>query len=307
MANRRMIPTRYFKDPDIMALSSKDIQLILIGLVLTADDEGRELAHAGLLGREMDYAPEQIEAALQELVANDLLVLYEVGRHRYYSLTRWSQWQTLGSKMTPSKYPAPPHLEPPNDAGISQEIPATSRRVPERGSNPPEIPAQLNLSESNLREGEEKASTVSHKVLSFPTPTADADHVAFTRTTTLIARILKLSESDDLGSLVREYASHPDLSLEGEAYSAREWVDDPQRNHKRQRMTPAFFRRWLKREVEMLRAKEVERQSVATGTTGVSGLTDQGRAHPPATAEGKRYPSLTGLSQQHQPPPSTQK
>src|SRR5947209_20124575 len=104
-ANRRMIPTRYFKDPDIMNVRSKDIQLILIGLVLTADDEGRELAHAGLLGREMDYAPEQIEAALQELVANDLLLLYEVGRHRYYSLTRWSQWQTLGSKMTASKYP----------------------------------------------------------------------------------------------------------------------------------------------------------------------------------------------------------
>src|ERR1700676_3737032 len=135
MANRRMIPTRYFKDPDIIALSSKDTQLILIGLVLAADDEGRELAHAGLLGREMDYLPEQIEAALQELTTNDLLLLYEVGRHRYYSLTRWSQWQTLGSKMTPSKHPAPPQPEPTNDAGISQEIPATSRRVPEGGGN----------------------------------------------------------------------------------------------------------------------------------------------------------------------------
>ena len=67
-----------------------------------------ELAHADLLGREMNYSSEQIETALQELVANDLLLLYHVGRHRYYSLTRWQQWQTIHpSKLVPSKYPAP--------------------------------------------------------------------------------------------------------------------------------------------------------------------------------------------------------
>ena len=105
MATKRCLPTRFFKDADIMNVS-KDGQLILVGLVLLADDEGRELAHSRLLSREIDYSPEQIEAALQELVENDLVVLYQAGEHRYYSLTRWNQWQSISSqKMTPSKYP----------------------------------------------------------------------------------------------------------------------------------------------------------------------------------------------------------
>src|SRR5450759_2094377 len=112
MASKRCIPTRFFKDPDIMNLASKDHQLILVGLVLMADDEGRELAHAKLLSRELDYPPEQIEAALSDLSANDLVVLYQVGKHRYYSLTRWGQWQTLSpAKITLSKYPEPPARE----------------------------------------------------------------------------------------------------------------------------------------------------------------------------------------------------
>src|SRR5215471_16396260 len=108
MASKRCLPTRFFKDADIMNVS-KDAQLILVGLVLLADDEGRELAHPRLLSREIDYPPQQIEAALQELLENDLVVLYQAGKHCYYSLTRWSQWQSINSqKMTPSKYPAPP-------------------------------------------------------------------------------------------------------------------------------------------------------------------------------------------------------
>ncbi len=89
MALRRMVPTNFFKDPDIMNLGSKDTQLILVGLILDADDEGRGVAHAQILGREMDYPPETIEHALQDLADNDLLALYQAGRHRYYSLPRW--------------------------------------------------------------------------------------------------------------------------------------------------------------------------------------------------------------------------
>ena len=40
------------------------------------------------------------------------------------------------------------------------------------------------------------------------------------------------------------------MSLFGEADAAREWIEDRQRNRKQQRLTPAFFRRWLKREQE---------------------------------------------------------
>jgi hypothetical protein len=122
MASKRCLPTRFFKDPDIMNLESRDTQLILVGLVLMADDEGRELAHAKLLSRELDYPPEQIEAALVDLAANDLIVLYQAGRHRYYSLTRWGQWQSLSAaKITPSKCPAPPSKEVATPADEKQE------------------------------------------------------------------------------------------------------------------------------------------------------------------------------------------
>ena len=150
MAARRMVPTRFFKHPDIMNLSCKDTQLILIGLILIADDEGREVAHAGLLGREIDYPAEQIEAALQELVANDLLLLYQAGKHRYFQLIRWDEWQTLGNKKTPSKYPAPPNAEENNEEG-SHHLPASPRIFREnsgRNRENPElsgkIPSQLN-------------------------------------------------------------------------------------------------------------------------------------------------------------------
>jgi hypothetical protein len=80
-----------------------------------------ELAHPRLLSREIDYPPEQIETAVQELVENDLVVLYQVGKHCYYSLTLWNQWQSISSqKMTPSKYPAPP-VE-----GVSEAAPSVS-------------------------------------------------------------------------------------------------------------------------------------------------------------------------------------
>lgn len=143
-----------------MNLGSRDTQLILVGLVLTADDEGRELAHPKLLGRELDYPPEQIEAALQELATNDLLILYKVGKHRYFSLTRWGQWQTLSSnKITLSKYPAPPQ---PEDAAIpsgSQDLPEIPTESAELPTEPPgnsgevwKTLAQFNVIESNVGE-----------------------------------------------------------------------------------------------------------------------------------------------------------
>jgi len=78
--------------------------------------------------RELDYPLELIEVALADLAANDLVVLYQVGRHRYYSLTRWGQWQSLSlAKITPSKYPAPPSKGegiPPAETEKPSETPA---------------------------------------------------------------------------------------------------------------------------------------------------------------------------------------
>ena len=136
-----------------MNLGSRDTQLILVGLVLTADDEGRELAHPKLLGRELDYPPEQIEAALQELAANDLLILYQVGKHRYFSLTRWGQWQTLSrNKITPSKHPAPPQSEDADVPGGSQDQPELPSGTLGNSGEVGKTPAQFNVIESNVGE-----------------------------------------------------------------------------------------------------------------------------------------------------------
>jgi hypothetical protein len=280
MASKRCLPTRFFKDADIMNVS-KDAQLILVGLVLLADDEGRELAHPKLLSREIDYPPEQIEEALQELVENDLVLLYQGGKHRYYSLTRWSQWQSLSSqKITLSRYPAPPEhadvTEVPDDAAEervhttedSQHFPHFPREIPGKLGNRREIPSQVNVIESKLIQGkrieEEDEGQPPPNVVTFPAARDAADDAGSHQSekvfvaTKQVATILKLSESDALMRVVADYVHDPEISLLGEADAAREWIDDPERNRKRQRLTPAFFRRWLKREQESYQQRHAQ-------------------------------------------------
>jgi hypothetical protein len=283
MANKRCLPTRFFKDADIMNVS-KDAQLILVGLVLLADDEGRELAHPRLLSREIDYPPQQIEAALEELVVNDLVVLYQAGKHSYYSLTRWSQWQSISSqKMTPSKYPAPPapalaSIDVPiattasetdaNDVQgsveVSQKSPEIPRNQERNAGKDREHPTQSKLSESKLSEfkliEDEGAAQPSPNIVPFPAASADdADvetnfaEIAVLEATQQVASILNVAVTDGLARVVADYLGDRSLSLLGEADAAREWIDDPRRNRKRQQLTPVFFRRWLKREHEAVR------------------------------------------------------
>ncbi len=276
MASKRCLPTRFFKDADIMNVS-KEGQLILVGLVLLADDEGRELAHPRLLSREIDYPPEQIEAALQELVENDLVLLYQAGKHRYYSLTRWNQWQSLSSqKITLSKYPAPPeHADVAQfSEGVSQQgehavessqhFPIFPREIPGNAEEYREIPPQDNVIESNgmqekrIEEEDEREGQPPPNVVTFPSARDDANASSYPseqilETTKQVAAILKLSSSDALVRVVGDYIHDPGISLFGEADAAREWIEDLERNRRQQRLTPAFFRRWLKREQESSR------------------------------------------------------
>src|SRR5579883_346490 len=106
MAKSRSIPTAWMTDPDYMELES-DVQVILLMLILTADDEGRGQAHTGMLSRHFNKPARCIEDALATLASLELVACYVVGRHRYYQLLRWGDWQTL-SKPTPSRFPAPP-------------------------------------------------------------------------------------------------------------------------------------------------------------------------------------------------------
>jgi hypothetical protein len=286
MAVKRCIPTSFFKDPDIANVSHES-QLLLIGLALCGDDEGRGTAAPRLLGREVDYSPEQIETALQELAENDLIVLYQVGRHRYYQLTQ--DWQkSMGAKRTPSRLPAP-------EATLREtsELPPESTELPpESTQSPPESTPQYNLIQVNLIEDEEK-SCASSNVITFPAPTVDSSGVSqeILDTTGRIASILKLNVTDALTRIVQEYTRDPALSLLGEADAAREWIDDPRRNKKPQRMTPAFFRRWLKRE---------QAQQAAPSSTRATGTTDAVPASPTRERPGLSGRSLMGLAAQYQ-------
>jgi len=290
MAVKRCIPTNFFKDPDIAALCHNS-QLILLGLALCGDDHGRGVADTKLLGREIDYPPEQIEAALQALSENDLIVLYQAGRHRYYQLTQ--DWQkSMGAKRTPSKLPAPEATLretadlPPES---TQSPPEKTEVPPESTQSPPESTPQYNLIKVNLIEDEEK-SCASSNVIPFPAPTVDGSDVSqeILKTTRRVASILELEETAALTRIVQEYTRDPALSLLGEADAAREWIDDPRRNKNQQRMTPAFFRRWLKREQAQQAAPSSTR---ATGTTGKA-------LAPPSRGLSSR--SLMGLAAQYQ-------
>lgn len=299
MAARRMISTRFFKDPDIMNLSCKDTQLILIGLTLAADDEGREVAHAGLLGREMDYPADQVEAALQELMANDLLLLYQVGKHRYYQLTRvWREWQTLGGRTTPSRYPAPPTAETlPCEPDI--------RSLGKSRGNGVHFPDQSNPTEENPTEEEAKPACKQtftnqpQNVLPFPHSHADDDRQKKESTVLIpqVARILMLPTTDALLRLVDEYATLPGLSLVGEADAAREWIDDHRRNPQRKRMSLTFFRNWLKRERDAMEHRPFQLQQPvrATGTGDLSPTVSPG-----AFPHGRRPPDLMHLADEDQ-------
>jgi hypothetical protein len=319
MARRRMVPTHFFRDPDIMNLSNKDTQLILIGLILAADDEGREVAHAGMLGREMDYPAEQIEAALADLVANDLLLLYQVGKHRYYQLTRWSQWQTLGGRITPSRHPAPPEAaesetEDEQHAGVATSGKTWGKVGENLGKsrgNSHIFPDQENLTESNQREGEGNAPPGGHQrdhppnVVPFPTFHPDASDAGgvvqgndVSTLTRQVARILRLPVTEALTRLVAEYAPYPSLSLLGEADAAREWLDNPERNDRHQRASPAFFRRWLKREQEAMERRHSALQHQATGTGGAAPPATRGAPASPAPVP--RSPNLMHLADDDQ-------
>ena len=206
MVRGRLIPTSYFRDPDVMSLSSGDGRLILVGLVLNADDWGRGLAHSVILGRDLDYPPEVIEATLAELEQADLVRCYQAGKHRYYVLTRWDEWQKLPEgKRTPSRIPAPPTVEG-TDAS-SQDFPEFSGENLENPENAREIPpeSESNLNQKGKRIEDEEAQPPPNVVL-FPTArsAADADPVfseqAVHEAAKQVASILHLPPATLLGS-----------------------------------------------------------------------------------------------------------
>lgn len=257
MAAKRSIPTTLFESPDFFELSSDTIRLILIGIILDADDEGRGSAHPRLLARKLDKQPADIEQALAELEAHGILRCYTVEMRSYYTLCHWDKYQVL-SRPTPSLYPLPP--DEPEAAG-SQGNPGNAR-------NPQGNPGAPLSEGEGEKEREEKKETEEENApparvtrfpgphLSQPSTTApgSSDQCSFLRANELekltkqVASLLKLEMTTDLRAIVQEFSPLSTISLVGEAIEACAWIEDQRRNRKQQQMTPAFFRRWLKRE-----------------------------------------------------------
>jgi hypothetical protein len=118
---------------------------------------------------------------------------------------------------------------------------------------------QFKVSESKSSQSkriEDEEAQPPPNVLPFPAARADAaDPFVLSQHTVVeatkqVAEILNLSVTDDLARVVADYLCRPGLSLLGEADAAAEWLSDTRRNRKGQRASPAFFRRWVKRETE---------------------------------------------------------
>ncbi|HEU5375293.1 MAG TPA: hypothetical protein VFV38_07630 [Ktedonobacteraceae bacterium] len=326
MAKSRSIPTALLSDPDYIELTS-DAQVILIMLILTADDEGRGQAHTGMLSRHFNKSAEQIEHALATLASLDLVICYTVGRHRYYQLLRWWEWQTL-SKPTPSRFPMPPTEATPEAlCGMApretQEIPGESalegegeRKGREREPNPEEKqkeeeklppgitrfpqlppPAAPSVPSDRFSPIAPDASEAGRSVSSPSLPSSDGP-------VHQVAEILRLPVSGALTRLVTEYTTFGSLALLGEADAAREWIDDGARNRSKKRMTVAFFRRWLKREQEMAERRHTAQASQAmqmpiAGSASSSRSPGSGREGR-KPGEGQRLPSLMHLAEEDQ-------
>jgi hypothetical protein len=298
MAKRRCIPTDLFYQRKFVGLSSDTVRLLLIGLISDADDAGRGLADHALLSRKLDHAPDVIAQALGELERAGFVHCYRVEDEQYYTLCHWHEWQTL-HKPTPSKYPAPPQAGA-DTAPASQGYPGCPEISPEKVGKSGESIAEGEEEEKRTEEeGEEHPAACAGEgktnVVAFPAAAVSEEERQLRETTRVVARILKLQETPALRRIVEEYRASPHLSLLGEADAAREWVDDRHRNRRGQRMTPAFFRRWLKRELEAVQRRELAcavsaQEARATGTAGQQEA--GGVSHEPGQ---RRLPSLMNL------------
>ena len=153
--------------------------------------------------------------------------------------------------------------------------------------------------ESEVEQEEKGEDEACSKVVSFPTArtsTSSSAEQYIEQTALKLAHILKITITPALERIVEEYQDDPLLSLLGEADAAREYIDDRQRNRKGQRMTPAFFRRWLKREHEDALLRRT-RSAQATGTTDRDGT--YSATAPPGSQAAAATRNLMNLREQY--------
>ena len=109
MTKRRMIHDCIWQSESVASLNYR-ARLLWIGLITTADDQGRGRAHPGLIRAAVFpfdiITQEEIESDLQAIVDADMVLVYQVGGKAYYQVAGWWDYQTP-QWAGPSDFPSP--------------------------------------------------------------------------------------------------------------------------------------------------------------------------------------------------------
>lgn len=112
MPRIRTLKPSFWSDEAVADLS-RDARLVLVGLISSADDEGRFLAsHSAIVGYLFphdDVAPAKLRKWLDEIEATGIVRFYSVKRREYGAFPNWNKHQRI-SKPQASSLPAPPTL-----------------------------------------------------------------------------------------------------------------------------------------------------------------------------------------------------
>lgn len=113
MARIRTIKPSFWGDEEVSELS-RDARLLLVGLISSADDQGRFMAsHAVISGYVFPYdgiSATKLSQWLDELSNTGIVQFYRVGRREYGWFPKWKKHQRI-SKPAPSPLPPPPSVE----------------------------------------------------------------------------------------------------------------------------------------------------------------------------------------------------
>lgn len=109
MARIRSLKPSFWADPAVADLSREE-RLLLIGLISSADDEGRFLASASAISGYVfphdDLPPKTVRTWRNRLACSGIVHIYTVEKREYGRFPKWKQHQRI-SKPQPSIIPAP--------------------------------------------------------------------------------------------------------------------------------------------------------------------------------------------------------
>ncbi len=117
MPRKRMISPELWSSEGFGSLSTF-AKVVYIGLISSADDEGRGRCKATLIRSTLFPYDERlrtsdIDHALEEIAQNTSTVIYNCDGQSYYFLQNWKKWQKI-DKPSRSQIPPPPG-EPPQE------------------------------------------------------------------------------------------------------------------------------------------------------------------------------------------------